>query len=67
MPVGCIAVERISCGNLAPARVPIPPPTSTATTFMAVPRPMTRASIAGIVRKGVHVPPPLVVVGQDRV
>jgi hypothetical protein len=42
IPTACTAVWCIGSGNLDPIRVPMPPPTSTATTFVAVPRPIER-------------------------
>ena len=43
MPMACMAAWRIAVGSLAPTSVPMPPPTSTATTFIAVPRPIRAA------------------------
>lgn len=45
IPIARTAVSRIVPGSLAPASVPILPPTSTATMFMAVPVPIVKESI----------------------
>ncbi len=45
IPMACMAVARMPPGSFSPARVPIPSPTSTAATFIAIPRPKMGQSI----------------------